>query len=135
MIICGRSLSFTTLHLIGGTCRLQKKNKKKKKCNQTGNKGARQLWSHVQQVGRVTGCKRGKSGWASEKREKESRAVLELCHTAEQEVLDGNTLPSCEHTILYSASHHMTHVTSITPDSVLRASSFMLKERPFKLAS
>lgn len=70
-----------------------------------------------------------------EREREESRAGLELCHTAEQEVLDGNTLPSCEHSILYSASHHMTHVTSITPDNVLRASSFMLKERPFKLAS
>lgn len=67
-----------------------------------------------------------------EKREKSSTG-LKLCHTAGKEVLDGNTLPSCKHTIPYSASHHMTHATTITPDTVLHAPLFIPKERSFKI--
>lgn len=67
------------------------------------------------------------------RKEKKSSTGLKLCLTAGQEVLDGNTLPSCKHTIPYSASHHMTRVTSITPDTILRAPLFILKERSFKL--
>lgn len=42
-----------------------------------------------------------------------------LSHTAGQEVLDGDTLPSCQRTIHHSVSHHMTHVTCITVDSAM----------------
>lgn len=61
-------------------------------------------------------------GREEEKSEGKRKRVAQgptLSHTAGQEVLDGDTLPSCQRTIHHSVSHHMTHVTSITVDSAM----------------
>lgn len=58
------------------------------------------------------------------RRENEGRRKREaqgptLSHTVEQEVFNGNTLPSCERTIPHLVSHHKTHVTNIIADSAM----------------